>query len=78
MATYAEFGGKVGAVETAPFWDMDAEAIYRGPGGWSADVDKWRQFGNDRPYHYYGSPWFFSQAGRAFGECMLGLIAVEQ
>ena len=62
------------AVETAGFWDMDADAIYRGEGGWSADPDRWRHFGNDRPYHYLGSPWFFAQAGRAFGEAMLEML----
>ena len=40
-----------------------------------ADPEKWRQFGNDRPYHYYGSPWFFAQAGRAFGDAMVKLIS---
>jgi len=60
-------------VRTAPFWDMEAHAIYHGPGGWSKDVDKWRQFGDDRPYHYFGSPWFFSQAGTAFGKAMIAL-----
>ena len=60
-------------VRTAPFWDMEADAIYNGPGGWSKDVDKWRQFGDDRPYHYYGSPWFFSQVGTAFGKAMIAL-----
>jgi hypothetical protein len=52
---------------------MEAHAIYHGPGGWSKDVAKWRQFGDDRPYHYYGSPWFFSQAGTAFGKAMIAL-----
>jgi alpha-galactosidase len=60
-------------VQTAQYWDRDAHAIYHGPGGWQADVEKWRQFGNDRPYHYLGSPWFFSQAGRGFGEALLAL-----
>ena len=53
---------------------MDADAIYRGKGGWSADVEKWRRFGNDRPYHYYGSPWFFAQIGTAFGKAMLEML----
>ena len=60
-------------VRTAPFWDMEAHAIYHGPGGWSKDVAKWRQFGDDRPYHYFGSPWFFCQAGTAFGKAMIAL-----
>ena len=53
---------------------MDAHAIYTGPGGWSKDPEKWRHFGNDRPFHYYGSPWFFAQAGTGFGEAMLKLL----
>ena len=69
----AEFKGNTVCVRTDKYWDMEAHAIYTGPGGWSKDVDKWRQFGNDRPYHYYGSPWFFAQAGTAFGEAMLKL-----
>ncbi|MCH7945705.1 MAG: hypothetical protein IIC73_06800 [Armatimonadetes bacterium] len=61
-------------VRTAPFYDMEADAIFSGPGGWQADVDKWRRFGDDRPYHYLGSPWFFAQVGTAFAEAMKGLI----
>lgn len=53
---------------------MDADRIYRSKGGWQADVAKWRRFGNERGYHYYGSPWFFAQAGTAFGEAMLELL----
>lgn len=74
VAALPEFAGTVRAVETAGYWDMDADAIYRGEGGWSADPEKWRRFGNDRPYHYYGSPWFFAQAGRGFGDAMLELL----
>ncbi|MCH7904092.1 MAG: hypothetical protein IH944_05935 [Armatimonadetes bacterium] len=74
VALRAEFNGTVTCVRTAPLWDMEADAIYNGPGGWQADVDKWRQFGDDRPYHYLGSPWFFAQVGTAFGEAMLDLI----
>lgn len=69
-----EFKGNTVCVKTDRFWDMDAHAIYTGPGGWSKDVNKWRQFGNDRGYHYYGSPWFFAQAGTAFGEAMIELL----
>jgi alpha-galactosidase len=71
---YAEFKGNAICVKTNKFWDMEAHAIYTGPGGWSKDVDRWRQFGNDRPYHYYGSPWCFAQIGRAFGEGMIELL----
>ena len=74
VPTYPEFQGNVICVETDQYWDMEAHAIYTGPGGWSKDVNKWRQFGNDRAYHYYGSPWFFAQAGTGFGEAMLKLL----
>ncbi len=70
----AEFKGNAICVRTDRYWDMEAHAIYTGPGGWSKDADKWRQFGNDRPYHYYGSPWLFAQVGTAFGEGMLELL----
>jgi len=60
-------------VRTAPFWDMEADAIYTGPGGWAKDISVWRHFGDDRAYHYYGSPWFFSQTGTAFGKAMIAL-----
>lgn len=73
VAGYPEFQGNVYCVKTDQYWDMDAHAIYSGPGGWSKDVDKWRRFGNDRAYHYLGSPWFFAQAGTGFGEAMLKL-----
>lgn len=69
-----EFKGSVTCVRTAPLWDMDADAIYYGPGSWKKDVDKWRQFGDDRPYHYLGSPWFFAQTGIKFGEAMVILL----
>ncbi len=74
MASHPKLSGKVRVVKTDRFWDMDADAIYRGKGGWSADVEKWRRFGNDRPYHYYGSPWFFAQIGTAFGKAMLEML----
>ncbi len=74
IAMAGQFPDTVRCVKTDLFWDQDAEKIYRGPGGWSADVDKWRQFGNERPYHYYGSPWFFAQTGTAFGKAMITLL----
>ena len=74
VPNYPEFKGNVLCVKTDKFWDMEAHAIYTGPGGWSKDVNKWRQFGNDRGYHYYGSPWCFAQIGTAFGEGMIELL----
>ena len=74
MASIPTFRGNVAVVKTDRFWDQDADAIYRGPGSWKKDVNKWHQFGNDRPYHYLGSPWFFAQTGTALGEAMVGLL----
>ena len=74
VAEYPEFQGTVLCVKTDRFWDMDAHAIYTGPGGWSKDIEKWRHFGNDHPYHYYGSPWCFAQIGSAFGKGMIELL----
>jgi hypothetical protein len=71
---FPEFKGNVLCVKSDKYWDLEAHAIYTGPGGWSKDVDKWRQFGNDHPYHYYGSPWCFAQIGTGFGEGMLELL----
>ena len=76
VPNHPEFKGNALCVRTDKYWDMEAHAIYTGPGGWSKDVDKWRRFGNDRPYHYYGSPWLFAQVGTAFGEAMLELLDV--
>jgi hypothetical protein len=74
IPTLPEFRDNVSCVKTDRFWDLEAHAIYTGPGSWSKDINKWRQFGNDYGYHYYGSPWFFAQVGTAFGESMLELI----
>ncbi len=77
VAEYPEFRGNVVCVKTDQYWDMDAHRIYTGPGGWSGNIEQWRHFGNDRAYHYYGSPWFFAQVGTAFGEAMLKLQAKD-
>jgi hypothetical protein len=79
QAAQAQVGGDkklapIVMVETAHLWDQEAHAIYQGEGGWQADPELWRHFGNDRPYHYLGSPWFFAQAGSAFGAAMIELI----
>ena len=74
VAKSSEFKRTTLCGNTRQYWDLDAHKIYHGPGGWSKDVDHWRQFGNDRPYHYLGSPWFFAQAGTGFGQAMIKLV----
>ncbi len=74
-AEYAEFKGTVVTIRTAKYWDMEADAAFKKY--WAdrknRDVDMWRKFGNDRPYHYLGSPVFFYNVGKAFGESMIKL-----
>ena len=74
MAKRGGLEGAVAVVRTDQYWDVEADAIYNGEGGWSKDVDKWHQFGNDRPYHYLGSAIWFSRMGTAFGKAMRTLI----
>lgn len=72
----SEFAGNVVTIRTAPYWDTEAEWAYEKY--WAdrenRDVEAWRKFGNDRGYHYLGSPVFFYRAGVGFGEAMLGLL----
>lgn len=68
----------IALVETAGLWDREADAIYHGEGGWKADEDLWRRHGGDHPYHYLGSPLFFTRAGTAFGEAMRGLLTAPR
>lgn len=71
-----EFEGTVVTVRTAPYWDTEAEAAFEKY--WAdeknRDVERWRDFGNDRGYHYFGSPVFFYRTGVGLGQAMLDLI----
>lgn len=62
-------------VRTAKYWDTEAQAAFEKY--WAdepnRDIERWRDFGNDRGYHYLGSPVFFYKAGVGFGEAMLEL-----
>ena len=53
----------VTCVRTASFWDMEADGIYYGPGGWQ------------KMWNFVASPQFFAQAGTSFGRAMLGLLS---
>ena len=76
VAQRDEFKNSVVTVRTAKYWDTEAEEAY--DKYWAdaktRNVDKWREFGNDRGYHYLGSPVFFYNTGKAFGEEMLKLV----
>ena len=75
VAEMEEFAGSVVTIRTAEYWDVEAEAAFQKY--WAdepnRDVEMWRRFGNDRPYHYLGSPVFFYNTGKAFGEAMIQL-----
>ena len=76
VAERAEFKGNVVTLRTSKYWDMEAQAAF--DKYWSnketRDVEKWKTFGNDRAYHYLGSPVFFYNTGVAFGDAMLKLM----
>jgi alpha-galactosidase len=67
----AEFRGSVALVPTAPFWDAEAEAVFKR--GWREHLDEWNRVGSDYPYHYLGSARTMLAIGRAFGEAVLEL-----
>lgn len=79
-AELREFKGNVVAIRTAKYWDTEAEAAFEKY--WAKkedrDLEKWREFGNDKGYHYFGSPVFFNRVGNAFGESMLKLLKAEK
>jgi alpha-galactosidase len=71
VAQLPEFAGNVKLVETEPFWDHEADAVFKK--GWQAYREQWDSVGSDLPYHYLGSAKTTCQIGRAFGEAMLEL-----
>ncbi len=72
---HSEFNGTVHTIRTAQYWDEEAQAAFEKY--WvdrkNRDVKKWQEFGNDRPYHYLGSPVFFYTVGKEFGDAMIKL-----
>lgn len=71
----ARFKDRIHTIRTSKFWDTEAQAAYKKY--WrdkkNRDIEKWRHFGDDHGYHYFGSPNFFLKAGNAFGEAMIQL-----
>lgn len=66
-----EFKGAVAVVKTDQYWDPVAAEAFK---VWRDDVEAWRHHGDDRPYHYLGSPKIIYEIGQAFGEQMLQLM----
>ena len=76
VAAAAHFDdGSVKTIRTANYWDNVAQDAFEKY--WAdkknRDVEKWKTFGNDRPYHYLGSPRFFWTVGQEFGNAMLSI-----
>ncbi len=63
-------------VATDQFWDERAQAVF--DKGWRDHVEEWEKVGSDFPFHYLGSPFTFSDIGRAFGEAVLELDAARR
>lgn len=74
-ASLPEFQGNVGVVKTDQFWDERAQEVF--DKGWKQNFELWQTVGSDRPYHYLGSTFTYSDIGRAFGREVLRLIAAQ-
>ena len=70
QAAAAEGMKRVAVVKTDQYWDEVAAEKYK---TWKDDVDEWRKYGNDRGYHYLGSPLIIYRIGDAFGKAMVEL-----
>ncbi|MCO6046295.1 sialate O-acetylesterase [Aeoliella sp. ICT_H6.2] len=69
-AELPEFQGNVAVVKTDQYWDPAAAEAFK---TWQDDIENWRNYGDDRPYHYLGSPKIIYEIGQAFGESVLEL-----
>jgi hypothetical protein len=75
MMDIPEFRGNVTAVRTDVLVDKAAEALYP---KWKENFEQWQKTGGDHPYHYLGSPIWFNRIGKALGEAMVELTAMER
>jgi len=80
VAQQQEFRDSVITVRTADYWDTSADIAYQKH--WAdkekRDVDQWKNYGNDHPYHYLGSPVFFYDVGVVFAQQLLLLDAARE
>ncbi len=70
-AAAPEFKDTVVAVESYPFFDLNALAIFQKD--WTKHQLEFFQVGSDRPYHYMGSGKFFVRIGDALATAMVDL-----
>jgi len=71
QAAAAQGMKNVSVVKTDQYWDPVAAEKFK---TWRDDIDQWRRYGNDYPYHYLGSPLIIYRIGQAFGERMLKMM----
>jgi len=71
-AAAPEFKDTVAAVESYPFFALDALKMWT-DGTWSKRPVEFSQIGSDRPYHYMGSGKFFVRLGDALAAEMVEL-----
>jgi hypothetical protein len=63
----------VRVVATAPFYDMDAHAMYEADVWKGDDKQRFYRVASDRPYHYLGSARTYYLIGEAFGKDMVDM-----
>ena len=74
MNDVPEFGGNVRSIRTDTLVDRAAEDLYP---HWKEREKEWQVTGGDHPYHYFGSPIWFTRIGHAMGEAMLLLLPAK-
>lgn len=71
MNDVPEFKGNVKAFRTDLLVDKDAEDLFP---TWKENKELWDKTGGDFPYHYLGSPIWFTRIGKAMSDAMLELL----
>ncbi len=71
MNEVPEFKGNVRAFRTDVLVDKAAEELFP---TWKENPEQWNLTGGDFPYHYFGSPIWFTRIGQAMGDAMQDLL----
>ncbi|MGE4620420.1 MAG: sialate O-acetylesterase [Planctomycetota bacterium] len=75
IAAVEKFQGNVKLVRTSPYWDWEADKMYRDD-VWKKEDEKHKfyRIASDRPYHYLGSGKIYYLMGWAMGHGMMELL----
>ncbi len=71
MNEVPDFEGNVRAFRTDVLVDKAAEELFP---TWKENTEQWNLTGGDFPYHYFGSPIWFTRIGHAMGDAMQDLL----